>query len=313
MGCNDRGKDLYKRLKRYPALGFEMVGFVDKKNPAENGPLFLGKIKNLASIIDNYRINEVLIALDSKDHREIIRVISSCNSPNISLKIIPDLYDIISGQARTNQIYGLPLIEIFPDFMPPWEQAAKRAIDIVFSLFILIITLPISMIVAIAVKADSRGPIFYRQKRVGKGGKEFIINKFRSMVHRAEDRTGAVWAGKDDSRITRVGRVIRSLRVDEIPQFINVLDGDMSLVGPRPERSVFVKKLRKKIPLYERRLNVRPGITGWAQVKHKYDESLDDVRVKLRYDFFYLENMSLRMDFKILLNTIWVIISRKGH
>jgi lipopolysaccharide/colanic/teichoic acid biosynthesis glycosyltransferase len=167
--------------------------------------------------------------------------------------------------------------------------------------------------VAIAIAVDSKGGVFYKQLRVGRGGKEFTLIKFRSMFLDAESLSGAVWAGKNDPRITRVGRVVRSLRLDEVPQLINVLKGEMSLVGPRPERPVFVKKFIDEIPFYARRLNVKPGITGWAQVKHKYDESLEDVRTKLRYDLFYIENMSLRLDLKILLATMWVVLRGKGQ
>jgi exopolysaccharide biosynthesis polyprenyl glycosylphosphotransferase len=173
--------------------------------------------------------------------------------------------------------------------------------------------MPVWIIVACAIKLDSRGPVFYTQERVGKDGKRFRIIKFRSMEKDAEEDSGPVWAEKQDPRVTRIGRIIRWARLDEIPQFINVLDGNMSLVGPRPERPFFVDQLSKEIPLYKRRLKVRPGITGWAQVKHKYDESIEDVRKKVEYDLYYIENMTLRMDLKILLNTIFVVLLGKGH
>ena len=231
----------------------------------------------------------------------------------VSMKIIPDLYDIISGQARTNEIYGFPLIEIMPEIMQPWERTIKRAIDIVVSSLILFLGLPVWLLVALAIKLDSHGPIFYTQERMGKDGKRFKIAKFRSMNHDAEAESGPTWAGKQDPRVTRVGKYLRKARLDEIPQLINVLDGDMSLVGPRPERPYFVEQLSREIPLYMRRLKVRPGITGWAQVKHKYDESVDDVRKKVQYDLFYIENMSLRMDLKILFRTISVVLLGKGR
>ncbi len=197
--------------------------------------------------------------------------------------------------------------------MPVWERKIKRLMDIVFSLIILIVTLPITLIVALAIKLDSEGPVFFKQIRVGKDGKEFKIYKFRSMIKDAEKHTGPIWSTKDDPRITRVGKIIRKFRLDEIPQFINVLRGEMSLVGPRPERPYFVEKLSQEIPLYKRRLKVKPGITGWAQVKHKYDESIEDVKKKLQYDLYYIENISLRMDLKILFRTIFVVMFGKGH
>jgi exopolysaccharide biosynthesis polyprenyl glycosylphosphotransferase len=197
--------------------------------------------------------------------------------------------------------------------MPEWEKKAKRLMDLGISLLFLILTSPIMLIVSIAIKLDSKGPVFYKQERSGLNGKVFNILKFRSMIKDAEKKSGPVWSTKDDPRITRVGRIIRKLRLDEIPQVINVLKGEMSFVGPRPERPYFVEKLSEEIPLYKRRLRVRPGITGWAQVKHKYDETIEDVKTKLRYDLFYIENMSLRMDLKIIFRTVFVVLFGKGH
>jgi exopolysaccharide biosynthesis polyprenyl glycosylphosphotransferase len=207
----------------------------------------------------------------------------------------------------------MPLIDIMPQLMPEWEKKLKRAFDIIISLLIIIITLPFCLLVAIAIKIDSVGPVFFTQERCGQNGKVFTIIKFRSMVKDAEKMSGPVWSQKDDPRITKVGKIIRRLRIDEIPQMFNVLTGEMSFVGPRPERPFFVEKLSSEIPYYKRRLKVRPGITGWAQVKHKYDETLEDVKIKLKYDLFYIENMSLRMDFKIIFRTIYVVLFGKGH
>ena len=185
--------------------------------------------------------------------------------------------------------------------------------DIFISLLLLLISSPILIIAAVAIKVDSEGPILFKQERLGQNGKPFKVLKFRSMIKDAEKYTGPVWSQKDDPRVTRMGRFVRKARIDEIPQMINVLKGEMSLVGPRPEREFFVEKLSKEIPYYKRRLKVRPGVTGWAQIKHKYDESIEDVKIKLRYDLFYIENMSIRMDFKILLRTVFVVLFGKGH
>ncbi len=318
VGRSQKAKELSDTIALYPALGHKLIGFVhvgedESDQVPYKGIPVLGFIRDLPELIHREGIKDVLIALDSSEHDRLLSVIGSCNGHDVSMKIIPDLYDLITGQARTNQIYGFPLIEIMPEIMQPWERAVKRTIDIVVSFIILFFGLPIWLLIAIAIKLESKGTVLYTQERVGKDEKIFKILKFRSMYHEAEKQSGPVWAHKHDPRITRVGWFIRKARIDEIPQLINVLDGKMSLVGPRPERPYFVEQLSKEIPLYKRRLKVRPGITGWAQVKHKYDESIEDVRKKVEYDLSYIENMSLRMDFKILLNTISVVLLGKGH
>jgi len=217
------------------------------------------------------------------------------------------------GQARTNQIYGFPLIDILPHRMPEWERKIKRLMDITISSAILIAFFPFWLLIAIAIKLDSNGPVFYKQERVGKDGKKFMIYKFRSMVHDAESKTGPKWAQREDPRMTWFGKLIRKPRLDEVPQFFNVLKGEMSLIGPRPERPYFVEKFKREIPFYARRLGVKPGITGWAQIKGEYDTTIDNVKTKLQYDLFYLENMSLRMDLKVIINTIYVMLLGKGH
>ena len=317
VGWNERSKALNRRIQSFPGLGYSVVGFVSTRaedvGETDHDSKVIGEISELPKIIKEYDIKEVILALSSNDHKRLLDVIKYVNGEAVGIKISPDMYDIISGQARTNQIYGLPLIEILPELMPPWEVSVKRLIDILISIGILAGLMPFWLLIGIIIKIDSRGKILYRQERVGKESRQFNIFKFRSMSIDAESETGPVWATEDDPRVTRVGKFLRATRIDEVPQFINVLLGDMSLVGPRPERQYFVDRLKKEMPLYVRRLRIRPGITGWAQVKHKYDESLDDVKRKLRYDLFYLENMSLRMDFKIILSTIKVILSGKGH
>jgi exopolysaccharide biosynthesis polyprenyl glycosylphosphotransferase len=317
VGFNTKAKEVHDEILSHKALGLDVIGYVcvngENSEAGYKDAKVLGNVNEIEKIIDDTNAKEIIIALEKEDHDKLVSLIARCDQKNVGLKIVPDLYEILSGQAKTSQIYGMPLIDIMPQLMPEWEKKIKRVLDIVISLFILIITLPVCLVTAIAIKLDSKGPVFFRQERCGLNGKSFTIVKFRSMVENAEEMSGPVWSQKDDPRITRVGKLIRKVRIDEIPQMINVLKGEMSIVGPRPERPFFVNMLAEEIPYYKRRLRVRPGITGWAQVKHKYDESVEDVKVKLRYDLFYIENMSLRMDFKIILRTIYVILFGKGH
>ena len=317
IGFNNKGKEVLENVLIAPALGIDIKSFVAVKN--ENigkdykGIKVEGTTDQLNEIIQKYNAKEIIIALEKEDHDVLIDVISKTEGKNLSLKIVPDLYEILSGQARTSQIYGIPLIDIMPELMPEWEKKLKRLMDISISFLILIVSSPIIILTAIAIKIDSEGPVLFKQERLGQNGKPFNVYKFRSMIKDAEKYTGPVWSQKDDPRVTRMGRFVRKVRIDEIPQMLNVLKGEMSLVGPRPEREFFVEKLSKEIPYYKRRLKVRPGVTGWAQIKHKYDESIEDVKIKLRYDLFYIENMSIRMDFKILLRTVFVVLFGKGH
>jgi exopolysaccharide biosynthesis polyprenyl glycosylphosphotransferase len=317
VGFNSKATEVHDQLLEHKALGLDVKGYISV-NENSLGKSYkevevIGCVNNIDLMIDKVNAKEVIIALEEKENDLLVKLISKCENKSVGLKIVPDLYEILSGQARTSQIYGMPLIDIMPQLMPEWEKKLKRLIDIFVSLLILIITSPVCLIFAIAIKLDSEGPILFKQERCGLNGKIFKILKFRSMKKDAEKSTGPIWSQKNDPRITRVGKIIRKIRVDEIPQFINVLKGEMSIVGPRPERPFFVEKLSVEIPYYKRRFKVRPGITGWAQVKHKYDESLEDVKTKLRYDLFYIENISIRMDFKIIFRTIFVVLLAKGH
>jgi exopolysaccharide biosynthesis polyprenyl glycosylphosphotransferase len=317
LGCNDSARILADKISKYPALGYKVIGFVrldkNQEMSSQDAAGVLGYMKNLASLVEKYDIEEVILSLGKASTKRVIEIIGQCEELPVHIKIEPDLYNIVLGQARTHQIYGFPLIEIHPQLMPPWEKKIKRLIDIFFSFLGLAIMSPVLLLFAILIKIESRGPIFFKQKRVGQSGRIFTVYKFRSMIQDAERYTGPVWAGKKDPRVTRIGRFIRKVRIDEFPQLLNVLNGDMSLVGPRPERPYFVDKLKREFPFYTRRLQVKPGVTGWAQVKGKYDTSIENVKEKLDYDLYYIDNISLRLDFRIMFYTVYVMLRFKGQ
>jgi exopolysaccharide biosynthesis polyprenyl glycosylphosphotransferase len=313
VGGGEKAVELNSMIRKFPQLGYNIIGFVNlSKNDNVIVKSNLGNIEEISGIIKSNNISEILIALESNEKERLIDVIRYCSEEKVNMKILPDMYEIVSGMAKTNQIYGVPLIEVMPDIMSPAGKLTKRIIDVTISFLTLLILSPVLILIAVIIKIESRGPVLYRQVRVGKKGDEFIMNKFRSMIESSEEY-GPEWSGENDPRITRTGKVIRRLYMDEVPQMFNVLKNEMSLIGPRPERPFFVEQLKKEIPYYYKRLSVKPGITGWAQIKHKYDSSLEDVKTKIQYDFYYIENMSLKLDFKIMINTIIVILLMKGH
>ena len=317
VGFNDRGKKLLDQILRFPTMGFKVAGFIDEEANAGDaeyrGVKVIDKIDELEKIIPDMGIMEVLIALRQEQEELTEKVIGITGRTKSSIKIMPEIQQMIYGYVKTASVYGMPLIDVFPHPMKSWEMHIKRIIDILFSFTVLLLSLPLTIIVSIIIKLDSKGPIVYSQKRVGKGGKEFTIHKFRSMVQDAEKKTGAKWAEKNDPRVTRVGKFLRISRIDEIPQFFNVLNGTMSLVGPRPERKYFVDQFINKIPLYSRRHFIKPGITGYGQLRGIYDASLEDVKTRLSLDMQYINNMSIGLDIKILWQTVFLVLRGTGQ
>lgn len=320
LGDHKKATELARRVAQYPRLGYNVVGYISS-NGSDATALHvgtknierLGELKDLELVIDQYKIREVLITLDSGEHDKLLDVIGRAAKSNTGLKIVPDLYDIISGQARTREIYGFPLIDINPELQRPWEESVKRILDVTVSASVLILGSPVWLLTTLVVKLTSKGGVIYSQERVGRNGEIFHIYKFRSMRVNAET-SGPVWAAKNDPRVTPIGKFLRKSHLDEVPQFWCVLKGDMSLVGPRPERQFFIDQLVKDIPYYTRRLKVRPGITGLYQAMiDKYDESVDDVKERVRYDLMYIESMSFRLDIKILFRTAYMMLKGKGQ
>jgi len=317
LGVNRRGIDVYDKLQTSYHHGLAIAGFVQanddpdiSKNSEQNFDI-LGSEQTINQIITKNQIDDVIIALDKPSPERIMDTIMNVNGHPVSMKILPDMYEVVTGLARTNQLVGVPLIDVNLNLDTLYSKHLKRIIDIFIGTISLISIFPFWILIALGIKIDSKGPILYNQERIGMDGKKFLINKFRTMILNAENDTGPVWAGKDDSRITPFGKFLRRFHLDETPQLINIIFGDMASIGPRPERPYFIERLEKKYPFYKRRLKIRPGVSGWAQIKQPYDEKYEDVHQKLKYDFFYIENLSFRLDLKILLGTFWVTIF--GH
>ena len=314
VGDSPRSRQLLEMFTSKPELGFHVIGTVTTgKHPsAEFARQSLGTVEEIDRIILSTGAEVTVLAME-REREMVPKLMTETLVADTTIKIIPDLYDLVSGQARAQHLYGIPLIEINPRIMPPWEAHLKRFLDIGFSLFVLVLGLPVWILTALIVKLEDFGPIFYSQERVGIGGRRFTIHKLRSMRIDAETM-GITWTSVNDPRVTRVGRIIRQLHLDEIPQFWNILVGDMSIVGPRPERPFYVEKFSAELPSYPRRLRVKPGLTGWNQVQmDEVVESVEFVQERLRHDFFYIENMSLRLDIEIILRTIIRVLQRKGQ
>ena len=317
VGIGGPAGQLEKYLTDNRALGYDIAGFIRPKSQAGSEARvpeerILGPVGDLPEIVRKYSIRELLVTIASNFHEDILSLFVPATGEGIRVKVVPDLFDVVAGHVHSTQIMGQPFMEILPERLSFWQKLVKGTIDYFVSILVLVAGLPLWIFTALVIRLDSRGPVFYRQERVGKGGKIFRVFKFRSMVKDAEKKSGPVWAGKNDARVTRVGRLLRKSRIDEVPQLLNVLRGEMSIVGPRPERPVFVEELREVFPFYMKRLTIKPGLTGWAQVKLEYDTDIESVASKLRYDFFYIENQSIFLDLEILARTLKVVLTGAG-
>ena len=308
VGTGEVARIIIQRILWSPHLGYDLVGVVNGESDEEEilGVPVLGRPRDLPALIEEKAIDEVIIAMPEKGHREVVRVISYCERGRVSIKVFPDFFQFVASEADIDDLGGLPLLSIRDYAMHGYLLIFKRMMDMVGAVIGMIILSPFMLLTAIAIKLESPGPVFFVQERMGLDGKPFFMVKFRSMRQDAE-KDGPGWTTDDDPRRTRLGRILRKVELDEMPQFVNVLLGEMSLVGPRPEQPYYVNLFRDSVPRYMERHREKAGMTGWAQVNGlRGDTSIVE---RTRYDIWYTENWSILLDIKIVLRTIWQMVS----
>jgi exopolysaccharide biosynthesis polyprenyl glycosylphosphotransferase len=315
IGGSEKAVSIYREIESLQKSGGnQFIGFVNLNGIdtlLQSEIPYLGHVDHLEKVIADNDVEEVIIALETTEHERLRSIISRINHNRIVIKVLPDMFDILSGSVKLNNIFGALLMEVNAEVMPPWQQYVKRLMDIVISIIAIILLIPVYLFLAIAVKLSSPGPIFFVQERIGIHGKPFRIIKFRTMYIDAE-KAGPQLSSTHDPRITPIGRFMRKLRFDEFPQFFNVLKGDMSLVGPRPERQYYIDQIVQHEPQFLELTRVRPGITSWGQVKYGYAENVEQMIQRMKYDLLYLHNRSIALDIKIMLYTILIVIKAKG-
>lgn len=315
IGGSDKAVGIFHEIKMlHKGIGTDFIGFV-KINGSDtqlaSELTLLGHVDDLERLIEEHKIESIIIAVESSDHQRLNQFVSRIHGKGIKIHLLPDMFDITSGSVKMNNIFGVLLVELNLEAMPFWQMKVKRLLDILISVVAIILLIPVYLILAIFVKSSSKGPIFFTQERVGLNGKPFNIIKFRTMYVDAELQ-GPQLSSTDDPRITKSGKIMRKMRLDEFPQFFNVVKGDMSLVGPRPERQHYISLIVEREPQFTQLNSVRPGITSWGQVKYGYAENVDQMVQRMKYDLLYLKNMSLALDFKIMLYTIMIVLKAKG-
>ena len=316
IGAGWAGKTISQEINRSQKSGLRMVGFIDddplKKGKLIDGVPVLGDRYTIDKVIRKNDIDLIVAAITHEKHADLIKALINCSWKGVDIIDMPAIYEQLTGKIPFKHINNMWMLHIAIGKPKLYSRLIKPILEAISALILFILLIPVMVVIAIVIKCDSRGRIFYTQERVGKDGRKFTIMKFRTMVENAESLTGAVYAADNDPRITKIGRFLRKWRLDEIPQLVNVIKGDMGLIGPRPEREIFIREFEEKIPFYTQRLLVRPGLTGWAQVKFPYASSIEQTEEKLQYDLYYIKNMSFILDFVVFLKTIRVVLFGKG-
>ena len=318
LGSSDIAKEIFRQIKDRRDCGYEITGVISKQKwNSQNSPnvdfIQQSKYNSLCELAQQKKVNKIIVALKEKRNALPISDLLECRVCGIEVLEGNSFYEMLTGKLIVEAINPSWLIFSQGFQKPLIKRFTKRTIDLILSLSMLILLFPVILLVALIIKLDSRGPVLFSQERVGQNREPYMVHKFRSMRQDAEAKTGPVWARSDDDRITRIGHFIRKWRVDEIPQLWNVLKGEMSFVGPRPEREHFVKELESVIPYYKERFSVKPGLTGWAQVSYGYGASVEDAVEKLNYELFYIKNMSILMDLMIVARTVKTVLFGHGR
>jgi len=307
VGAGELGKRILQSINNHPELGLRVVGFLtrrkDKVGKEISGVPVLGLYEEVKEVIQSHPIDQVFISLPLEENQRLRRILEKIDNEIVDIKIVPDFFNYITLRGGVEELDNIPIINLRDSPLYGWNRILKRILDIILSIIVLILFSPLMLLIAVLIKITSPGPIFYRQERMGLDGKTFTMLKFRTMKEDAEKEVGPVWAKEGDERRTRIGAILRRLSLDELPQFINVLKGDMSIVGPRPERPYFIQKFKDMIPGYMLRHKMKAGITGWAQINGWRGNT--SIKKRIEHDIYYIENWSLWFDLKIIWLTIW--------
>lgn len=306
IGAGRAGRQLQSSFTQYPWMGLEVVGFLDDEQSL--GDEILGDTQSALQIVDDFAekntpIDYVYIALPLSAIEKVTKIVDELSKRLTHVCLVPDLFQFNLLNSRITDVDGLPVLHILDEAPMEYRHFVKRGIDIIFSSLFLLVISPILLIIALVVKLSSKGPVFYQQERMGLNGQRFNILKFRTMPIDSEDKTGPVWAKSGENRATKAGAFLRKTSLDELPQFFNVLKGDMSVVGPRPERPVFIENFKQHVPRYMLRHKVKAGITGWAQINGWRGNT--SIEKRIEYDLYYIQNWSIRLDLKIMWLTLW--------